>query len=105
VRVVLTPFQAPNANAYAERFVRTIREECLDSLVLFGERRLIRALDEFMAHYHGERNHQRLGNDLIALGPNRSRVPAFDAVSGWAKMRLASTSGGSSSSTRVVRGP
>jgi len=69
VRVVLTPFQAPNANAYAERFVRAIREECLDRLILFGERRLLRVLDEFVAHYHGERNHQGLGNDLIAPGP------------------------------------
>jgi putative transposase len=58
VRIVLTPVQAPNANAYAERFVRSIREECLDRLILFGERRLRRALDEFVAHYHGERNHQ-----------------------------------------------
>src|SRR5436309_3244988 len=66
VRVVLTPIQAPNANAYAERFVRSIREECLDRLILFGERGLIRVLDEFVAHYHGERNHQGLGNDLIA---------------------------------------
>ena len=65
VRIVLTPVQAPNANAYAERFVRSIREECLDRLVLFGERRLLRALDEFVAHYHGERNHQGLGNELI----------------------------------------
>ena len=56
VRIVLTPVQAPNANAYAERFVRTIRAECLDRLILFGERRLLRAL-EFVAHYHGERNH------------------------------------------------
>src|SRR5262245_38861964 len=63
VRVVLTPFQAPNANAYAERFVRTIREECLDCLIVFGERRLLRAFDEFTAHYHRERNHQGLGND------------------------------------------
>jgi putative transposase len=53
VRVVLTPLQAPNANAHAERFVRSIREECLDRLILFGERRLIRAVDEFVAHYHG----------------------------------------------------
>jgi putative transposase len=51
-------------NAYAERFVRSIREECLD-LILFGERRLGRALAEFVAHYHGERNHQGLGNELI----------------------------------------
>jgi transposase InsO family protein len=65
VRIVLTPVQAPNANAYAERFVRSIREECLDRLVLFGERRLLRTLDEFVAHYHGERNHQGLGNELI----------------------------------------
>ena len=65
VRIVLTPVQAPNANAYAERFVRSIREECLDRLILFGERRLLRALDEFVAHYHRERNHQGLGNELI----------------------------------------
>jgi putative transposase len=65
VRIVLTPVQAPNANAYAERFVRSIREECLDRLILFGERRLFRALDECVTHYHGERNHQGLGNALI----------------------------------------
>jgi transposase InsO family protein len=65
VRVVATPVRAPNTNAYAERFVRSIREECLDRLILFGERRLLRALDEFAAHYHGERNHQGLGNELI----------------------------------------
>ena len=69
VRVVLTPIQAPNANAHAERFVRSIREECLDRLILFGERRLIRVLDEFLAHYNGEQNHQGLGNDLIAPAP------------------------------------
>jgi transposase InsO family protein len=69
VRVVLTPFQAPNANAHAERFVRSIREECLDRLILFGERRLLHVLDEFVAHYHGERNHQGLDNDLIAPAP------------------------------------
>jgi transposase InsO family protein len=66
VRVVRTPIQAPNANAYAERFVRSIREECLDRLIVFGERRLRRLLDEFVRHYHGERNHQGLGNELIA---------------------------------------
>jgi putative transposase len=65
VRIVLMPVRAPNANAYAERFVRSIREECLDRLILFGERRLFRALAEFVAHYHGERNHQGLGNELI----------------------------------------
>src|SRR5438128_12302926 len=66
VNIVLTPFLALNANAYAERFVRSIREECLDRLILFGERRLRQVLEEFVAHYYGERNHQGLGNDLIA---------------------------------------
>jgi transposase InsO family protein len=66
VRVVQTPIQAPNANAYAERFVRSIREECLDRLILFEERRLRHVVDEFVAHYHRERNRQGLGNELIA---------------------------------------
>jgi hypothetical protein len=48
--------------------VRSIREECLDQLILFGERRLIRAIYEFVAHYHRERNHQGFGNRLIAPG-------------------------------------
>jgi transposase InsO family protein len=69
VRVVRTPIQGPNANAYAERFVRSVREECLDRLILFGERRRLHVLDEFVAHYHRERNHQGLGNDLIAPEP------------------------------------
>ena len=65
VKIVRTPVQAPKANAYAERFVRSIQGEWLDRLILFGERRLLRALDEFVAHYHGERNHQGLGHELI----------------------------------------
>jgi len=58
VRIVQTPIQAPKANAYAERFVRSIREECVDRVILFGERRLRHVIDEFVAHYHGELNHQ-----------------------------------------------
>jgi transposase InsO family protein len=85
VRIVLTPVQAPNANAYAERFVRSIREECLDRLILFGERRLLRALDEYVAHYHGERNHQGLGNALI--------TPAA-AVAGGTRVRCRDRLGG-----------
>jgi putative transposase len=71
VRIVLTPAQAPNANVHAERFVRSIREECLDRLILFGERGLIRAVDEFVAHYHTERNHQGLDNRLSRVPPAR----------------------------------
>ena len=60
-------------NAYAERFVRSIREECLGHLILFGERRLVRVLNQFVAHYHGERNHQGLGNELITPEPRPLR--------------------------------
>ena len=60
VHVVQTPFQAPNANAHAERFVRSIKHECLDRLVPLGERHLRRALKAFVDHYHRERNHQHL---------------------------------------------
>ena len=60
IRVVQTPFQAPNCNAYAERFVRSIKEECLNRVVVLGEAHLRRTLTAFAAHYHGERNHQGL---------------------------------------------
>jgi len=65
VRVVLIPERAPNANAYAERFVRSIKEECLDRLIPIGERHFRRAVAEYVEHYHRERNHQGLGNALI----------------------------------------
>ena len=65
IRVVRTPYRAPNANAYAERFVRSIKEECLNRLIPLGERHHRRAVAEFVVHYHRERNHQGLDNDLI----------------------------------------
>ena len=69
IRVVLTPERAPNANAYAARFVRSIKEECLERMVPLGERHFRRAVAEFVAHYHLERNHQGLANRLIASTP------------------------------------
>ena len=69
------PPRSPNLNAYAERFVRTIKESCLDRLILFGEGSLRKAIREFLAHYHLERNHQGLGNRLItpeAIAANSS---------------------------------
>lgn len=63
--VALTPFQALNANAHAERFVRSIKSECLSRMVPLGERDFRRALKEFVDHYHRERNHQGLENRLI----------------------------------------
>jgi putative transposase len=77
VHVVQTPFQAPNANAYAERFVRPIKHECLDWIVPLGERHFRRALQEFVDHCHRERNHQGLENRLIesrALGRREGAI-------------------------------
>jgi putative transposase len=67
--VVLIPERAPNANAYAERFVRSIKEECLDRLIPIGERHFRRAVAEYVEHYHRERNHQGLDNCLISGSP------------------------------------
>ena len=65
VHVIQTPFRAPNCNAHAERFVRSIKEECLNRLIPLGERHFRRTLAEYVVHYHRERNHQGLGNELI----------------------------------------
>jgi transposase InsO family protein len=65
IESVRLPPRSPNLNAYAERFVRTIKEACLEQMILFGEDSLRKAIREFVAHYHLERNHQGLGNRLI----------------------------------------
>jgi hypothetical protein len=58
IRIVQTPYQAPNANAYAERFVRSIQEECLDRIMPLVKRHFRRAVPDFVEHYDLERNHQ-----------------------------------------------
>ena len=68
IQSVKLPSRSPNLNAYGERFVRTIKESCLERVILLGEGSLRRAIREFMDHYHLERNHQGLGNRLITPG-------------------------------------
>jgi transposase InsO family protein len=65
VKSVKLPPRSPNLNAYAERFVRSIKESCLERMILFAEESLRKGIHEFVLHYHGERNHQGLGNRLI----------------------------------------
>ena len=65
VEPLALPAQSPNLNAYAERWVRSVKEECLSKVLLFGEGSLRRALNEFVEHYHVERNHQGKGNVLL----------------------------------------
>jgi hypothetical protein len=67
------PPRGPNLNAFAERWVRSVKEECLSHLVLFGERSLRKALTQFHDHYHRERNHQGKGNVLLFPGADEVR--------------------------------
>ena len=65
VEILLTAYQAPNMNAHAERFVRSIKLECLDRMIFLGRESLVRAIIEYAAHYHEERSHQGIGNVLV----------------------------------------
>jgi putative transposase len=65
VEVILTPRQAPNCNAYAERFVLSPKSECLNRMIFFGEESYRRALREYVEHYHIERTHQGIGTERI----------------------------------------
>jgi putative transposase len=68
VEPVLLPPRSPNSNAHLERFMRSIKEECLNRMIFFGEHSLRKAVCEYLAHYHAERNHQGLENRLIDPG-------------------------------------
>jgi hypothetical protein len=65
VEPLAVPARSPNLNAYAECWVRSVKEECLSKVVLFGERSLRRALSDYVDHFHAERNHQGKGNVLL----------------------------------------
>ena len=67
--VGVTPIRLParSLNAFAERWVRSVKDECLSKLILFGENSLRHALKEYVAHHHHERNHQ--GKDILLLFP------------------------------------
>ena len=78
VEVIRLPPRSPNLNAYAERFVRSVKSECLSKLVPIGVSMLRRALHEYMEHYHHERNHQGLANQLI--DPVLIRQPQSDVT-------------------------
>ncbi len=65
VQPLALPARSPNLNAYAERWVRSVKDECLSKVILFGERSLRRALSNYVDHFHAERNHQGKGNILL----------------------------------------
>jgi hypothetical protein len=65
IKCLALPARSPNLNSYAERWVRSAKEECLSRLILFGEHSLKRAISNFLEHFHQERNHQGKGNLLL----------------------------------------
>jgi putative transposase len=70
VEIVDIPYQAPNANAFAERWVRSVREECLDKVIILNERHLRRVLHEYIAYYNARRPHQGLAqNSPMSMSP------------------------------------
>lgn len=85
--VIRLPPMSPNLNAYAERFVRSIKEECLKRMIFIGQGSLRRTIDEYMAHYHEERNHQGLKNRLVRPAPRY----AVNAASIQRRPRLGGT--------------
>ena len=66
VKPLLLPARSPNLNAFAERFVLSVKSECLDRIVPLGEAHLRAAIRAVVIHYHEERPQQGLGNELIA---------------------------------------
>lgn len=74
--ILRTPFRTPNANAYAERFVRTIRSECLDHLIIVNARHLERILHSYARHYNGHRPHQGIAQEI----PGQTSLPPLMAV-------------------------
>src|SRR5258705_3146097 len=72
VEPILLPPRSPNLNAHGERFVRSIKEEALEQMVMLGERSLSYAIQQYLAHYHHERNHQGLDNQRIAPEPEHN---------------------------------
>ncbi len=69
IEVILTPFRSPQANAHAERFVRTARTECLDWLLILGPRHLDRVLRVYVDHYNTQRPHRALGRHPPLANP------------------------------------
>jgi transposase InsO family protein len=68
------PPRSPNLNAYAERFVRSIKSECVERMIFFSEAALLQALTSYAEHDHGERNHQGMENQILEPGPEVGRL-------------------------------
>ena len=74
-------------NAHAERFVRSIKSECLDQMIFLGRESLVRAIAEYAVHYHEERSHQGIGNEIIsgAMAQGEGRIEVSERLGGLLK--------------------
>ena len=73
IKTLELPARSPNLNSFAERWVRSAKTECLSKLILFGESSLRLALKQYVAHFHGERNHHGKGNLLLFPSSEQDR--------------------------------
>jgi transposase InsO family protein len=80
IKVIHTPYRAPNANAHAERWIRSVREECLDKLLIINQAHLRRVMREFVAYHNPARPHQGIDQQIpipdttpVGTGPVRRR--------------------------------
>ena len=91
IHVVRTPIRAPRANAVCERFLGSVRRECVDHVLILGERHLRRVLAEYVAHFNGARPHQGIGQRIPAAiaAPGQRRPEARAPARGMDKAPLA----------------
>ena len=75
IEILKTPFRAPRANAYCERFLGSLRRECLDHVLVFGLRHLHRVIREYVQYFNTQRPHQGLGQQIPATPPMRVVPP------------------------------
>ena len=102
VKPVRCPARAANCNAFAERFVRSIKDECLDRMILFGEASLRRALREYVMHFRRERNHQGVGNRLLERCATGNSTDWADSVPRTARGHAQFLLQGSSLKARIL---
>ena len=87
-QVVVLPPKSPNLNAYMERWFRNLKSECLDRMIFFDRQSLENPVRLYVEHYHAERNHQGLGNELIAPGDDEAiagRIECRERLGGMLK--------------------
>ena len=89
IKVVLLPPKSPNLNSHLERWFRSLKSECLDRMIFLGRRSLENAIREYVEHYHTERNHQGLGNQIIdpgdQIGPTHGNIECRERLGGMLK--------------------